>query len=323
MNKRLVIAGIILISLVCLTAFKLWHREEAGISATGTIEVTQVDVAPKVNGYLSALTIEPGDAVQNGKVIAKVFRADLESQLLRDEAALEKAQVQLDDLQKGSRQAELQAAAANVESAKAVLRKNRADFERLNSLYQQGAVSQQELDNIRSALDVAANAVQAAESQYHLAREGYRPDAIAAQQKEVERNRAVLEISRAALADTTLTSPLSGVVLSKNYQNGEYVNVGAAVVTIGDLNDCWVKIYLSSTQLGLVKLGQKTQVRIDSYPNRAFSGTIKEISEKAEFTPRQSITQQERANLVFAVKVKLDNAAGILKPGMPADVVLQ
>ncbi len=323
MNKRLVIAGIIIISLIGLTAFKLWYREEEGISATGTIEVTQVDVAPKVNGYLNGLTIEAGDAVQNGKVIAKVSRADLESQLLRDEAALEKSQLQLDDLRKGSRQAELQAAAANVASAKAVLRKNRADFERLNSLYQQGAVSQQELDNSRSALDVAANAVQTAESNYNLAREGSRPDAIAAQQKEVERNRAVLEMSRAALADTTVSSPLNGVVLSKNYQNGEYVNVGAAVVTIGDLTDCWVKIYLPSPQLGLVKLGQKAQVRIDSYPNRVFSGTIKEISEKAEFTPRQSITQQERANLVFAVKVKIDNAAGILKPGMPADVELQ
>ncbi|MDF2634104.1 MAG: hypothetical protein K0R78_978 [Pelosinus sp.] len=116
---------------------------------------------------------------------------------------------------------------------------------------------------------------------------------------------------------------LNGVVLNKNYQNGEFVNPGSAIATIGDLNDCWVKVYISSEQLGLIKLGQSVDVKIDAYPDKVFAGNIKEISQNAEFTPRQSITQKERANLVFYVKVKIDNSEGILKPGMPADVVIQ
>jgi HlyD family secretion protein len=323
MNKRFIVVGIVLLALLALAGFKLWHRAETGQTATGTIEVTQVDLAPKVNGYLSELTVEAGDAVTSGQIIAKIPRHDLGGQLLRDEATLDKAQAQLADLRKGSREAELKAAAANVASTQAVVQKNRVDYERLSSLFQKGAVSKQEFDNSRTALQVAEGSFQAAQSQYNLARQGSRPDTIVAQVKEVERNRAIVAISRAALADTVLTSPLKGVVLSKNYQNGEYVNAGAAVVTIGDLNDCWVKIYLASTQLGLIKLGQSAKVRIDSFPDRDFRGTIKEINQTAEYTPRQSITQKERANMVFAVKVKLDNQAGIMKPGMPADVVIQ
>jgi HlyD family secretion protein len=323
MNKRFIAGGIIFLAFVTAAGFKLWHREKSGITATGTIEVTQVDLAPKVNGYLRELSVESGDPVTSGQIIAKIPRRDLQSQLLRDEAALDKTQAQLDDLRQGSREAEIKAAAANVASTRAVAQKNRADHERLSSLYQKGVISKQEFDNSHTALQVAESSFQAAQSQYNLARQGYRPDTIAAQAKEVERNRAIVAISRTALIDTVLTSPITGVVLSKNYQNGEYVNIGSSVVTIGDLNDCWVKIYLASTQLGLIKLGQSAKVRIDSFPDRDFRGTIKEINQTAEYTPRQSLTQKERANMVFAVKVKLDNQAGIMKPGMPADVVIQ
>jgi HlyD family secretion protein len=323
MNKKLIFVGLVLVTLLVMAGYKLWHREVKGLTATGTVEITQVDLAPKVNGYLNGLAVDAGDSVTGGQIIAKISRNDLDAQLLRDEAALDKARAQLEDLRKGSRDAELKAAAANVDSAQAVLQKNQADYQRLNALYQKGAISKQELDNCQAALQVAEGSFQAAQSQYNLAREGSRPDAIAAQAKEVERNRAIVANSRAVMADTVLTSPINGVILSKNYQNGEYVNVGASVVTIGDLEDCWVKIYLASTQLGLIKLGQTARVRIDSFPNRDFSGTIKEISQTAEFTPRQSITAKERANMVFAVKVKLDNKAGIFKPGMPADVVIQ
>lgn len=321
--KKYVALGLIFLILIGITVYKLHGRKETGITATGTVEVTKVDVAPKVNGYLDKLSVEAGDAVTDGQLIAKISRPDLESQLLRDEAALEKAVAQLNDLRKGTRDAELKVAAANLESSKAVLWKSQRDYQRLSSLYREGAISKQELDNCRSALDVAENSVRAAESQYNLARQGYRPDAIAAQVKEVERNQAIVAMSRSALADTALISPLNGIVLSKNYQNGEYVNAGSPVVTLGDLKDCWVKIYIASTQLGLIKTGQSADVRIDSFPNRVFKGTVKEISNTAEYTPRQSITQKERANMVFAVKVKINNVSGVLKPGMPADVILR
>ena len=126
----------------------------------------------------------------------------------------------------------------------------------------------------------------------------------------------------ARIADTVVPSPLGGVILSKNYEEGEFVPAGAVLATVADLSDCWVKIYLPSTVLGRVKLGSSAEVRVDSFPDRAFQGRVRKISDKAEFTPRQSLTTEERANLVFAVEVSVDNPDGVLKPGMPADVIL-
>lgn len=324
MNKRLVIVGaVIFLTLTGLAAYKLLAAREDGITATGTIEVTRADVMPKVNGYLSELAIQAGDTVKPGQVVARIARPDLEAQLLRDEAALVKAKVQLDDLEKGSRSQERTEAAANIASAEAVFAKAKTDLDRYRSLHRSGAVSTQQLDAAQASYDVAASALAAARSRQSLVEEGFRPDAVEAQRLEVKRSAAIVDAARALLADTVVTSPIGGVVLTKNFENGEYVNPGAALATVGDMNDCWVKVYISSTQLGLIKVGQAVSVKVDSFPGRVFAGTIKEIAQNAEFTPRQSITQRERANLVFAVKVRVDNADSLLKPGMPADVVIK
>jgi Multidrug resistance efflux pump len=324
MNKRLFIAGaLIFLTLAAVAGYKLYMAREDGITATGTIEVTRADIMPKVNGYLGELNIEVGDTVKSGQVIARIARPDLAAQLLRDEAALVKAKVQLTDLEKGSRSQERSEAAANVASALAVFDKARTDLERYRTLYRDGAIAAQQLDTAQSGYDVAANALDAARSRLSLVEEGNRPDAIEAQRLEVKRSEAIVDSSRALVADTVVASPLGGVVLTKNYEDGEYINPGSALATIGDMNDCWVKVYIASTQLSLLKIGQPVAVKVDSYPDRVFAGAIKEISQNAEFTPRQSITQRERANLVFAVKVKVDNSEGILKPGMPADVVIK
>lgn len=324
MNKRLIIVGaVIFLTLATVAGYKLYMAREDGITATGTIEVTRADVMPKVNGYLGELKIEAGDTVKAGQVVARIARPDLEAQLLRDESALVKAKVQLDDLEKGARSQERSEAAANLASAQAVYDKAKTDLERYRALHKSGAISTQQLDAAQSSYDVAQSSLVAARSRRSLVEEGNRPDTIEAQRLEVKRSQAIVDASRALLADTVITSPISGVVLTKNFENGEYINPGSALATIGDMNDCWVKVYIASTQLGLIKVGQAVSVKVDSFPGRTFPGTIKEISQNAEFTPRQSITQRERANLVFAVKVKIDNAEGILKPGMPADVVIK
>lgn len=323
MNKK-ILAGVLLALLVAGgVAYKYLRTAETGITATGTIEVTRADVMPKVSGYLTGLQLKAGDSVEVQQIVAKITRADLEAQVVRDEAALAKAAAQLRDLEAGLRSQERQELSAMLESARSVYEKARQDYERYQSLYATGAISAQQLDTARSNMEVAFGSMTAANQRLSLGNEGNRPEAIEAQRLELERSKAVLAASKVLLEDTVVVSPISGLILSKNFENGEYVNPGAAVLTVGDMNDCWVKIYVSSTQLGLIAVGQEAQVKVDSFPGRVFRGEIKEISQNAEFTPRQSITQSERANLVFAVKVKLDNAERILKPGMPADVVLK
>lgn len=323
MPKKLGAAVVILAVLAGLAAYKLYRGQETGITATGTIEITRSDITPKISGYLDELLLDEGNAVSKGQVVARIKRPDLEAQLIRDEAALRKAEAQLTDLRQGARDPERKAAAAGVAAARAVYEKTQNDYERYQELYRRGAIAAQQLDEARSAYDVARNNLTAQLENANLVAAGSRPDVIAAQQQEVERSRAVWELSRTALDDTVIVSPLAGLVLTKNFEPGEYVNAGTAIATVGDLSDCWVKIYVSSAQLGLIQPGQPAEVRVDSFPGQVFAGRIKEINQNAEFTPRQSITQQERANLVFAVKVRIDNPAGVLKPGMPADVVIK
>ena len=327
-KNRQTVLKIVVIVLVALFAigaagYKLYGRSEQGITATGTIEVTKTDITSKVGGYLVELKVREGDAVNKGNLVAMIDRPDLKAQLWRDEAALSKARAQLRDLEQGARSQELQEAAANLAAARSQAVKAQSDFNRYSTLFREGAISTQQLDASRSAHEVAANALTAAQSRYSLLLSGNRPETIVAQRLEVERSEAVLAASRTQVADLEVNSPLAGRVLSKNYERGEYVNAGAAIATIGDMNDCWVKIYVSTEQLGKIRLGQAASVKIDAYPDKTFRGEIKEISQNAEYTPRQSITQRERANMVFAVKVKLDNPAETMKPGLPADVVLE
>ena len=327
-KNRQTVLKIAVIALVAIFAigaagYKLYGRSEQGITATGTIEVTKTDITSKVGGYLIELKVREGDAVNKGNIVAVIDRPDLKAQLWRDEAALLKAKAQLRDLEQGARSQELQEASANLAAAKSQAIKAQTDFNRYSTLFREGAISSQQLDASRSAHEVAANTLTAAQSRYSLLLAGNRPEAIAAQRLEVERSEAVLAASRTQVADLEVNSPLAGRVLSKNYERGEYVNAGAAIATIGDMNDCWVKIYVSTEQLGKIRLGQAASVKIDAYPDKTFRGEIKEISQNAEYTPRQSITQRERANMVFAVKVKLDNPAETMKPGLPADVVLE
>ncbi|MBC8015291.1 MAG: HlyD family efflux transporter periplasmic adaptor subunit [Sporomusaceae bacterium] len=323
MSKKLLAVIVIIGVLTGLAIYKMQSNKVPGITATGTIEITRTDITPKVSGYIGELLIKEGDPVIRGQLVARIIRTDLEVQKLRDEAALVKAEAQLVDLQKGSRAQELSEAQANIASGQAVYDKAKKDYERQQDLFQQGAVSAQQLDAARSTYEVAVNSLAAYQARASLIAEGNRPEVITAQQAEVERSQAIVQLAETALGDTVVRSPLDGVVFTKNFEQGEYVNAGAAIATIGNWRDCWVKVYISSVDIGLIKIGQDVTVKVDSFSDREFNGQIKEISQQAEFTPRQSITKQERANMVFAVKVKIDNSAGVLKPGMPADVVMR
>lgn len=314
----------LLLVLIVLAAGAAWQfqgGEKQAVASSGTIEVTQTAIAPKTYGQLVRLAVKEGDKVQPGQFLFQLQRQDLTAQVTRDEAALAKAKTSLRDLEAGARPEELAQAGAQTEAAKWQLDQAADDWTRTQSLVQSGAVSRQTADHAQAAFEVARQNYQAASAQLRLLESGYRAEVIAAQRDEVTRSQAVLDGSAALASDTVLASPTAGVVLSKHFEPGEFVAAGAPVLLVADLSDCWVKIYIPSSQLGLIQLGQQAKVMVDSFPNRTFTGHIKEISQQAEFNPRQSLTQKERSNLVFAVKVAVDNADGVLKPGMPADVV--
>ena len=322
--KKYKIAAVVavIVVLLCTAGYKLYLQKQNERTFTGTIEVTKVDIVPKISGYLAAINVTEGDRVGKGTLLAQIESKDYLLQLEHDQAALAGAEAILEDLRKGARTEELEQAAAQAAAAASVYRKSERDWRRYAALYDDGAVSRQQYDEAENAVTVAERQLEAAEAALRLLEKGTREDQLAAQQEEVKRCEALVQQSERNVAYTELTSPVDGLVLTKNYETGEYVTSGAAVMTVADMSDCWVKIYLPSEMLGKIVYGQQVKVRIDAFPDRDFSGSINEISDQAEYTPRQSITARERANMVFYVKVRLDNETVIFKPGMIADVML-
>jgi HlyD family secretion protein len=162
--------------------------------------------------------------------------------------------------------------------------------------------------------EAAARLAQAGELEIQL-----RGQELATLRAHVARDRAALEAARAQLGYAVAHSPLAGVVLREHVEAGETVAAGTPVVTLADLRNTWLKIYVPETQLGWVKLGQRAEVTTDSFPGKVYPGTVTFVSSEAEFTPKNVQTQEERVKLVFAVKIAVDNPLQELKPGMPAD----
>jgi len=183
---------------------------------------------------------------------------------------------------------------ANLRNAEAQFEKARKDLGRYEVLSQNEAISSQQFDAARTNFSIAL--------------------------AQLQQSSAALRTSEVRLGDTVLYAPVAGIVLKKNLEEGETVAAGVPVVTIGVMDDPWVKVYVKENKLGLVRLGQRAQIRTDSYPDRIYEGTITNISSEAEFTPKNVQTSEERVKLVFGVKVSVRNENHELKPGMPADV---
>ena len=185
---------------------------------------------------------------------------------------------------------------ALVLNAEAQYEKAHKDYDRYAVLYRDGVVSSQQMDAAKSAYDAAT--------------------------AQLQLSRASLRTSDVKLKDTVIYAPLNGVVLRKNVEEGETVGTGTMLFTIGDLENPWVKVYVKEDKLGFVKLGQRAEVKTDTYPGKVYEGTVTYISSEAEFTPKNVQTKEERVKLVFGVKVSVKNVNHELKPGMPADVLI-
>lgn len=145
---------------------------------------------------------------------------------------------------------------------------------------------------------------------------------VAAVEAAVTQAEAGLRVLLTQQQNLVITSPLTGVVLVEHARAGEVVAAGAPILTVADLREVWIRLYIPLPHLGQIALGQRAVVTTDALRGRTFTGAVIEISQHAEFTPRNVQTPEERVKLVFAVKVTLPNAERLLKPGMPADAVI-
>lgn len=316
----------LIVLLIILLGISYWAyrnystQTPAPIQASGTIEATSVEVSARAQGTIARLVLQEGQTVSKDQLVAVLSRSDLVAQKERDAMSVLAAQAKLEDLQSGARAQELEEANSNVDIAQTNLDKARRDLEKAESLFKAGAISQDNLDQIRNNADQKSHLLDVAQAKQNLLQAGSRPQQIKAAAAELERNKAILQASQSVLEDLQLFAPISGTVLSRNYEAGEYVQPGSSLGTIADLDHMWIKVYIPTDDLPQIKLGQTVHFTVSGDQQR-YTGTVSHIASKGEFTPKTIQTPKERTNVVFAVKISFTNKNGALKIGMPADVV--
>ncbi len=293
------------------------------ISASGTIEAIEVNVASKVAGQLLTLAVDEGAKVDPGDVLATVDHATADIQLRQAEAGVRLAEAQLALLIKGARSEDIRQAESALMQADAALKIATDDARRMRELFETGSVTSKQRDDAEARFTVAAAQRSAVAEALNKVRRLARPEEIQAAEARLAQARAAADLLAKTIADSTIIAPAGGIITHKTIEAGELVTPGATIVTLTDLDSVYVMIYITERELGRVRLGDTAEIRIDAWPDRPFEGQITYISPEAEFTPKNVQTKEDRVKLVFGVKVEIENKDGLLKPGLPVDAVLR
>src|SRR4030043_1162363 len=317
------LVGILMIAAVAgLVYYFLTRDNEEGnpfLKVSGNIEATEVDVGFKVSGRIVSRSVDGGDWVEKGKVLATLDDEDLRQRLEVAQATLKSAQARLEKLLAGSRPEEIRGAEATLNQVRFDLENKEAHYERMKLLFERGVIPKEVLDNSEAAFNIAKASLEKAKENYLLVKEGPRKEDIEDMRAQVDQARASVKLNVTQLSYTTLYSPISGVVLVNSGEIGEVVNPGTSILTLADIENVWLKAYIPETALSRVKWGQEVIVTTDLRPKKKYRGKISFISSQAEFTPKQIQTEKRRVTLVYRIKVDVSNKDHELKPGMPAD----
>lgn len=304
------------------------------IRVSGYVEATDVQVAPDVGGRLLELGVEEGDRVTAGQVVARLDTRDLELQLRRLRAERDQAQAQLRLIAAGARAEEVRQARAQVrgadeevQAARAEVASATSDLERFEALLRSHAGSVKQRDDAATRREVAEARLRAAEARAAAAREvlarleaGARREELDAARARVAAVDAQIAVVEKSLADATVTAPATGVVTTRLAEPGELVAPRTPILVITDLDHVWANVYVDEPLVPRVRVGQPAVILTDA--GQRLDGTVTYVSPRAEFTPRNVQTADERAKLVYRLKVRVDNRAGVLKPGMPVEAEL-
>jgi len=298
MSNKVVVTMVGLL-IMSMSAMLNCEKKNPGIiTGSGSLEATEITVRSKTAGQVLNMMVNEGSAMDEGSIIAVVDTEKIELQMKQVKAGLSEVNYVIRTAEESTVLAEEQL--ANVKKK----------YERIKALFEQGSATQQQMDDISTQHTLA-------ETQARQARAGLR----ASQMKKLQIE-ANLDLLHSQLRDCFVKSPAAGTVIKKYVERGETVTPGMAVVDIADLSRMWIKLYITAPELGFVTLNEDAYIEVDSFAGKKFTGTVVWISPKAEFTPKNVQTKEARADLVYAVKIELNNPNNELKIGMPADIVV-
>lgn len=289
------------------------------ITASGTIESVNVTVSSKLSGQVKLIAVKEGDKVKKGDLLAEIDHELLDIQLRQAEANIEGANAQLKLLISGARKEDVRSAQEQVTQAKTNLDQAKTDRDRMKALYESNTVTKKQYDDAVSRYEITLAQYNTSKENLQKVKNIIRPEEIENARANVKRNIASADLLKQNIEDCKIYSPSDGIVSKKFVEAGEIVSPSSSILKISDLQTVNLVIYVTETELAKVKLGQKADIKIDSYKDKNYEGKIIFISPEAEFTPKNIQTQDERTKMVFAVKIEISNPQFELKPGMPAD----
>jgi HlyD family secretion protein len=291
---------------------------EVILSATGYIVAHhKIQVASKVVGKVAWIGVEKGDRVKEGQTIARLEDDEYRAQLQQAQGQLQSLEARLQELLNGSRPEEIDVARANLEREKADLAHAKINLDRMANLLKDNVVSQQDYDDAKSRYDVQVTRLAALDKTYQLVKIGPRQEVIAQVRGEIHQARGALAFADTQLANTIIRAPITGTILERIVEKGEFVTTGFVgergakgyVVSMADLNDLQVELDINQNDFAKLGPKQRGTIRTDAYRDRSYEGYIEEISPEAN---RQKATVQ--------VKIKVLNPDEFLRPDMNASV---
>ena len=305
------------------------------VRISGQVEATDVQIAAEAAGRMLSLRVTEGDRVAVGDTVAIIDVRDAELQVQRARADRAAADAQLRLLQAGTsaediRLAEAQQAAAAAEASAidAEIRAAQIDLDRFEALLAANAGARKQRDDAQARVDVARERRRAAEERIRAAQEtvararrGARPQELDAARARLAGADAQIAVLEEQVRDAVVTAPVAGIVTQTLAEAGEIVPRGAPIAVITDLDRAWANLFVPEPLVPRIAMGQAAMVFTDA-GGAGIAGKVTFISPRAEFTPRNVQTAEERSKLVYRIKVSVDNSAGVLKPGMPVDAEL-
>ena len=298
-------------------------RAEAPADALyGNVEIRQVDLAFETEGRLSRLAKREGDRVRAGEVIATLDPATYEDMVKLATARRDAAQAQLDKLLHGTRIEEIDQARANLGVAKASLANAEITFQRQHGLLPNKATTQQAVDDARRALDTARAQVAQTEAALAEAIVGPRVEDIDAARAQLQQDESSLSLAQTQLARTKLAAPCDGMVMTRVVEPGTVLVPTAIVYSIAIAGEVWVRAFAPEPMLSRVAPGTEVTLTTDGRPARTYRGRIGYVSPQAEFTPKTVETPELRTQLVYRVRIRVENPDDGLRQGQPVTIRL-
>lgn len=326
MNKSriLLISGTVGLLMLGGTLLYNWsHDPKNVLTLHGNVDIRQVELGFRVSGRIATMKFEEGDYVEKNALLSELDETPYLHDLNNQQAQLDQAIANYEKLKKGNRPEEIKQAQSLVREKEAAFQNAQINLRRQEDLVKKGLASKQAFDDASTQMKENQAQLKTAEEGLSLATIGFRVEDIASAKAALNAASAKLATAKTNLADTKLLAPESGTILTRIQEPGAVVAAGTPVYTLTLNQPVWVRSYVSEVDLGRIKPGMKALIYTDTHPNQPLEGQIGYISPQAEFTPKNIETKELRSDLVYRIRITVNDPDGKLRQGMPVTVSIK